>query len=262
MSENSAPAPTTPAQARARLRGALSWRSGAGTVVTTLLLAALGFVAAVQLAAPEDVLDRATRADLVEILDGLGTRAEQLEDEIARLEGTRAELIAGAGDSEAALAEAEERLGTLGVLAGTLPASGPGVEMTISDPDATVDAAAMLGVVQEFRGARAEAISVSGEPGRSVRVVASTAFVDVPAEGIAVGGVTMSAPFTITAIGDPATLLPALRIPGGAVTSIEGAGATVSLREANEVTVTALHEATEPSYARPATPEDVETDEG
>lgn len=262
MSEQPPPAPTTTAQARARLRAALSWRGGTGTVITTVLLAALGFVAAVQLASPADVLDRATRADLIQILDGLGTRAEQLEEEIARLEGTRAELVAGAGDSEAALAEAEQRLTTLGVLAGTLPATGPGIEMTVSDPDRTVDAAAMLGVVQELRGARAEAIGISGEPGRSVRVVASTAFVDVPAGGIAVGGVTLVPPFVITAIGDPATLTPALRIPGGAVTSIEGAGATVSIREANEVAVTALHESTEPSYARPATPEDLETDEG
>lgn len=256
------PAPPTTAEARARLRSALSWRSGAGTAVTTVLLAALGFLAAVQLAAPDDALGRATRADLVEILDGLNDQAGRLEEEIVRLEATRDELAAGAGDSVAALAEAEQRLDTLGILAGSVPASGPGVELTISDPDGTVDAAAMLSTVQELRGARAEALQVTDASDRAVRVVASTAFADVPAGGVAVGGVTLQPPYTIAAIGDPATLTPALRIPGGVVSSIEGSGATISIRESSDLAVDALHEPSAPSYARPATAEDIETDEG
>lgn len=252
--------PPTTAQARARLRHVFSRSPRSGTVITTVLFAAVGFVAAVQLSTPEDVLDRASRADLVQILDGLGTRGDQLEEEIARLEAARADLVAGAGDSDAALAEAEARLETLGVLAGTLAATGPGVELVISDPDGGVDASSLLSTIQELRDAGAEALQVDGEPARQVRVVASTAFTDAPTGGIIVGGVSLLPPYTVTALGDPATLSTALGIPGGAVSTIENAGASVSIRESDELAVEALHEPVEPSYARPAVPEERDGD--
>lgn len=249
---------TTPELARSRLREALSWRSGVGTVITTVLLAALGFAAAIQIAAPDDVLDRASRADLIQILDGLGTRAEALEEEVGRLEEARAELVAGAGDSEAAQAEAEARLETLGILAGTVVAVGPGVEIVVSDPDDAVDGSNMLSTIQELRDAGSEAMQVEGTPDREVRVVASTAFTDSATGEVVVGGVGMAPPFTILAIGDPATLSKALGIPGGAIATIESAGARVAVRESDEIVVDALHEASEPSYARPAVPEDAD----
>jgi len=250
---------TTPAQARARLRTTLSWRARPGTTVTTVLFVLVGFVAAVQLASPDDGLDRASRTDLVQILSSLDTRAAQLEEEVSQLEQTRAELVAGAGTSEAARAEAEARLQTLGILAGTLAAEGPGVELVVSDPAGTVDASTMLSVVQELRDARAEAVQIEGSPDRSVRVVASTAFVDVPTGGVSVGGVTLGPPYRVLAIGDPDTLGPALRIPGGAVTSLETSGASVSIRDDSVVVVDALLEPTTPSYARPAPPESSDT---
>ena len=250
---------TTPQQARQRLKETLNWRTRSGTAITTVLFVLVGFVAAVQLSSADESLDRASRTDLVQILNSLDTRAAQLEEEIARLDETRAELIAGAGSSEAAQAEAEARLETLGILAGTLPAAGPGVELTISDPGGAVDASTMLSVIQELRDAGAEALQVDGGPERSVRIVASTAFVDVPAGGVAVGGVALSPPYRVRAIGDPDTLGPALRIPGGAVTSLETTGASTSIRDDSAVTVDALHEPTTPSYARPAPPESSDT---
>lgn len=254
-------APTTPTtqEARRRLRGAFSLRSSPGQVVAAVLLAGLGFAAAVQLASPTDVLDRATRADLVQIIQGLNTRSEQLEDELSRLEQSRTELRAGAGDSEAALAEAQSRLETLSILAGTAPAQGPGVVVRVVDPDGGVDASRMLSAVQELRDAGAEAFQVEGSPDRVVRVVASTAFADLPGGGVSVGGVALAPPFTITAIGDPATLSTALGIPGGAVASMTSAGARVTVEETDAVTVDALHEPADPTYSRPATPDEVES---
>lgn len=250
---------TTPAQARARLREALSWDIGSGTVISAVLFAIVGFVAAIQIAAPDDALGQASRADLVQILNGLNTRADQLEDEVARLEEARAGLVAGAGDSEAALAEARERLDTLGVLSGEVAATGPGVRIVVSDPGRGVDAQTLLSTVQELRNARAEALQISGGQDRAVRIVASTAFVDLPTGEIAVGGVGVTSPYAIVALGDPSTLATALGIPGGALSSLEGAGARVSVTESNDLLVDALHSATEPSYARPAVPDDAES---
>lgn len=249
---------TTTAQARARLRQTLSWQTKPGTLISTVLLAVLGFAAAVQIATPDDVLDRASRADLVQILDGLGTRADQLEDEVRRLEQARADLVAGAGDSEAARAEAEDRLLTLGILAGTSPAQGPGVELVITDTDGTVDASSLLSTIQELRDAGAEALQIDGAGDRSVRVVASTAFTDAPTGGVLVGGVTLSPPYTVTAIGDSSTLATALGIPGGAVSTLESAGAGITVREETDLVVDTLHEPVEPSYARPAVPDDAD----
>jgi uncharacterized protein YlxW (UPF0749 family) len=249
--------PATTAQARRRLRQALSWRTGSGQVIVAVLLAVLGFVTAVQLATPSDVLDRASRADLVQILGGLNTRSDQLEDELARLEDARRDLAAGAGDSEAALEEAQSRLETLGILAGTVPAQGPGVLVRIADPEAAIDAATLLSTVQELRDAGAEAFQIDGSPDRSVRIVASTAFVDLPGGEVSVGGVALGRPWVIVAIGDPDTLSTALGIPGGAIASVRSAGGETAVEESADVLVDALHEASEPTYAQPADPDDL-----
>jgi uncharacterized protein YlxW (UPF0749 family) len=242
----------TPEEARARLRRALALRRGHRQVVAAVLLGMLGFTVAIQLSDATDVLDRASRADLVQILGGLTTRAEQLEAELQRLEQARTDLEAGAGDSEAALAEAQSRLDTFGILAGTLPATGPGVVVTIADPEGSVRGITMLSVVQELRDAGAEAMQVRGSPDRVVRVVASTAFADVPSGGVSVGGVALAPPYTLEVIGDPDTLQTALGIPGGALASITSSGGRVDVRQASRVVVDSLHEATAPTYARPA----------
>jgi uncharacterized protein YlxW (UPF0749 family) len=251
-----APADTpTTDEARRRLRDALSLRTGSGQLVAAALLGMLGFTVAIQLTDSTDVLERATRSDLVQILAGLDNRSEQLAAEVARLEQARADLLAGAGDSEAALAEAQSRLDTFGILAGTLPAEGPGVTMRIADPQAAVTAVSMLSAIQELRDAGAEAIQVDGANERSVRVVASTAFADEPTGGVSVGGVALTPPYLVRAIGDADTLSAALTIAGGAVPSLTSAGATVTVTSPSVVVVDALHEASDPTYARPAVPD-------
>jgi uncharacterized protein YlxW (UPF0749 family) len=250
--------PTTE-QARRRLRSALSLRTGSGQLVAAALLGVLGFVVAIQLTDSTDVLERASRSDLVQILAGLDTRSDQLTAEVTRLEQARADLVAGAGDSEAALAEAQSRLDTFGILAGTVPAEGPGVTMRIADPQGVVTAVSLLSAIQELRDAGAEALQVDGTNDRSVRVVASTAFADEPTGGVSVGGVALSQPYLVRAIGDPDTRSAALAIAGGAVPSLTSAGATVTVTSPSLVVVDALHEASEPTYARPAVPDGEES---
>jgi uncharacterized protein YlxW (UPF0749 family) len=241
----------TPADARRRLRRALSPRGGPGQLVAAGLLAVLGFTVAVQLTDSTDVLERASRSDLVQILAGLDTRADQLSAEVTRLEQARRDLEAGAGDSQAALEEAQSRLDTFGILAGSVPAQGPGVTLRIADPQAAVTAVTMLSTVQELRDAGAEAIQIDGEPGRSVRVVAPTAFADEPGGGVSVGGVALAPPYLVRAIGDPDTLAAAVAIAGGAVSSLTSVGATATVGTPSTVLVDALHEQNPPTYAAP-----------
>ncbi|HZN18651.1 MAG TPA: DUF881 domain-containing protein [Micromonosporaceae bacterium] len=226
--------------------------SAAGAVIG-LLLGLLGFTLVMQLRsnAADPELASARPEDLVRILSDLEAREERLRREISDLEESQRQLASGARGRQAALEEARRRADELGILAGTLPAQGPGLAVRFM-PGAgkPVEAAALLDAVEELRGAGAEAMQVTGADGGTVRVVASTAFVDADG-GLLVGGRRLSAPYTVTVIGDPQTMRTALNIPGGVVESIGQDGGSVILDEPGLVAVTALHEQGELRYARP-----------
>jgi uncharacterized protein YlxW (UPF0749 family) len=211
-----------------------------------VLVAALGFAIVVQLRQTEQQgLATLRQSDLVRILDDVGDRRDRLAAEASDLESQRRELTDVRTGDQAALDAARSRATTLGILAGTVAAKGPGVEVYITDPGHTVRAATLLDLVQELRDAGAEAIQIG-----AARVVASTAFTDVTG-GVAVDNLVVSAPYTVRAIGDGQTMATALEIPGGVIASMpEGAHATVATRD--EVEVTALHAMPDPAYARPA----------
>jgi uncharacterized protein YlxW (UPF0749 family) len=215
-------------------------------LLVAVLVAALGFAIVVQLRQTEQQgLASLRQSDLVRILDDVGDRRDRLAAEASDLESQRRELTDVRTGDQAALDAARRRATTLGILAGTVAAKGPGVEVYITDPRATVRAATLLDLVQELRDAGAEAIQIG-----SVRVVASTSFSDVDG-GLAVDKLLLHAPYTVRAIGDGQTMATALEIPGGVIASMpEGAHATVATRE--EVEVTALHPLTDAAYARPA----------
>ena len=180
------------------------------------------------------------------ILDDVGGRRDRLAAEASDLQAQQRALAGGATGSQAAIDAARARLDALGVLAGTVAATGPGVEVFVTDPQSTVRSAQVLDLVQELRDAGAEAIQIG-----SVRVVASTWFADA-AGGVSVDGTVLRPPYTVLAIGDSQTMATALEIPGGVVASLpDRAAATVAARE--QVEVTALHAVQAPRYARPAT---------
>lgn len=211
-----------------------------------LLVAALGFALVAQLGHNSDQgLSALRQSDLVRILDDVGDRRDRLAAEASDLRAQERELASGATGSQAAIDAARARVAALGVLAGTVAAKGPGVEVFISDPDSSVRAPQLLDLVQELRDAGAEAIQIG-----PARVVASTAFTDTSA-GVRVDGQLQRPPYTVLAIGDSQTMATALKIPGGVVASLpDQASATVAVRD--EVLVTALHAVTPPQYARPA----------
>jgi uncharacterized protein YlxW (UPF0749 family) len=250
-------APGAPAQPEPRAQRDLSARPGrrfsAAGAVIGLLLGLLGFALVVQLKAKsaDPELSAARPEDLVRILSDLEAREERLRQEIASLQETERQLASGAQGSQAALEEARRRADELGILAGTLPAEGTGLEVLFAPQSKPIRAQAILDAVEELRGAGAEAIQLSGADGAAVRVVASTAFVD-DGDGLLSGGRHLVAPFTITVIGDPQTLRTALNIPGGVVETVGRDGGTVTMREpAGGVRITALHQQGPLRYAEP-----------
>jgi uncharacterized protein YlxW (UPF0749 family) len=230
-----------------------------------VLLAGLGFAAVVQVRSTQEEgpLAAARQEDLVQILDELANRNDRLRDEVSALNQARAELTSGGDRSEAALAEARRRTQLLGVLAGTVPARGPGLLLTITDPEERITPEVLLDALEELRAAGAEAIQLEGpvdlsveatkaSAGKSVRVVASTALVEGKEGGVLVDGVQLYAPYRFVVVGDAGTLASAVVIPGGVVDNVEQRGGTALVEQQEDVRVGALRALEAPRYARPA----------
>lgn len=237
---------------RARLRSAMTPRATRAQLVAALLLGVLGFAAAVQVRANQDAgLSGLRQTDLVRILDDVSERAARLQAEARELQATRDRVSGGSEGTAAALEEARNRARVLGILAGTLPATGPGIELTISDPEGKVGSDVLIDALQELRDAGAEAIEISTVGGPAVRVVASTALVDVDG-GVAVDGTALASPYRFLVIGESRTLASALDIPGGVLDVLAQRGAQGVVSQRDTVAITSLRATPSPRYARPA----------
>jgi len=240
--------PDSPEQQRrnwARLAAALRPRATLTQVIVGLLCLLLGLSIVMQVRQhDEDSLASASQEELVRLLDESGRHVAGLEAENAELDRTLEALQSGHDDDVAAQNAAQERLTDLEILAGTSPARGRGVSITISDPAGSVRAPTMLGVIQELRNAGAEVIQV-GE----VRVVASSSVTALPAGGVAVDGQEVPSPMVVLAIGDPSVMEPALKIPGGAADSVAADGGAFTVTTQEEVRIDAVAELAEPEHS-------------
>lgn len=238
-----------------RLLKAVRRRPDLGHVAVAALVGLLGFAAVLQVRGDEDdTLSNARRDELLQILDGLTRQGDRLEEQVAELETSKRDLVSGADTEQAALEQAQDRARQLGILAGTEPALGPGIVVTINDPDYDVRAATILSAVQELRDSGAEAIQIEGQTsGQAVRVVASSFFLDDDdGEGIVVSDVELDPPYSIAAIGDAPTLSEAMEFPQGVISKVENDGGEAHVTPYGELAVDVLHEQTAPEYARPA----------
>lgn len=215
-------------------------------LIVALLLFVLGLGLAIQVRSTSEnsALRGARQEDLVRILDELDDRSKRLEDEKQNLESQRTELENSSDQAEEARKQTRQKARQLGVLAGTVGAQGPGIELTITDPGGSVEADMLLDAVQELRAAGAEAIEVN-----NVRVVANTYFSDSPG-GVRVDGHKISPPYRFQVIGKPKDLEPALNIPGGVVQTLRKEQANAAVKPSERIVVNALRSAKRPDYAR------------
>ncbi|MFI0481249.1 DUF881 domain-containing protein [Actinomadura sp. 9N215] len=210
-------------------------RVSVGQLIVGLLCLVLGFAAVAQIQSNErDTTFATARQDeLVGILSDLGQRSERLRGDLRELEDTKAQLERDA-EGGTALEEARKRATTYGLLAGTLPAEGPGIELLIGDPGRGVKALNLLDALQELRDAGAEVVQVN-----DVRAGVDTYFLD-SRDGVQADGRPLAAPYRFLAIGDPHTMTTALNIPGGLVKTLRGTGATVSITPRAKIAVDAI----------------------
>jgi uncharacterized protein YlxW (UPF0749 family) len=212
-----------------------------------VLIGALAFAMTTQIA-QDDATDYTSvrGVELVELLKSIDAANERLATQIDELTETRDDLLSSTRRTEGAEKEARERSEQLAILAGSAGASGPGVEVTIDDPDEAVSANHLLDAVQELRDAGAEAIVING----TARVVAQTYFLD-DERAVVIGGREVQRPFVIEAIGDPDTMSEAVKFRGGLIDRVANVGGEATVVERDKVTITALADVDSPEYARP-----------
>lgn len=247
--EKATPAGAGPANqepAPERATGRTSHRR-AGALIG-ILAALLGFAIAVQVHSnsSQDSLASAREDDLVGIVANQNELAERRRDQIADLQRVQQQLQASGNNDGVAQQQAESETQALGVLLGTVPATGPGVTVTISDPRSGLKAEDLLDVIEELRGAGAEAIQFG-----PVRVGTSTNFVDAD-DGIHVDSTLLTAPYVVQAIGDPKTIDTALNIPGGVAATARAAGGDAVIVQRPQLTISVTRAVPSPKYAAPS----------
>jgi uncharacterized protein YlxW (UPF0749 family) len=239
--------PETPASGRSRRLRALS-RPSRSQLVVGVLLALVGFAAIVQVRATEvdDTYAGLREQDLIDVLNGLAGTTQRAEAEIERLEEARQDLRTDSRRVGTALEEAQTQADALAILAGTVPVTGPGVRVTITETDQAVRVQDMIDLVQELRTSNAEAMQLNGK----VRLVAQSAF-SAGTGGLVVDGELLGPPYVLDAIGAPDTLAGAISIARGVVSELEADGAVVDIQELQSIDIESVREPAQSEYATP-----------
>jgi uncharacterized protein YlxW (UPF0749 family) len=221
----------------------------AGRVVVALVAAIVGFLLVGQARGQQRFSQRLqaeSEGDLTRILASLNATADQQNDEIATLKLQLQALKDSSQRSTAADRAAEKQLSDLQVLAGTVAVHGPGVVITIADPDDSLAYDALIDVVEELRDAGAEAIAVNQ------RRIGATASFGESGGDLTLDGSALQTPYVVAAIGQASTLESGLQIPGGAIDVLSAArGVKVDVVRQADVQLPALERSPSYKVARP-----------
>lgn len=192
--------------------------------------------------------------------------AQALEEEIRTLRQqiTDLENALATGTKQAQVLN--ESLQQAKLLAGLVDVEGPGIELILKDSEKKVSPNGvdslltdlyiihdydLLRVVNELRQSGAEAISINGQ-----RIISTTGIRCV-GPVVFINDVKMASPFVIHAIGDPQTLIGALRTPGGVLSDIlEADPKMVSLKAMDIVRIPAYTGSTQFRFAQPVKSEE------
>ena len=219
--------------------------------LAALLCLLLGIAIATQVRQTRsgDTLQNARPADLLVLLDSLQKREATLNAEVADLRRTLSAMQSSGTSDQVAIQNAQARLAALSILIGTVAATGPGVRITIDDPGPGVSPETMLDVINELRAAGAETMEIAA--GSQVVRVGVDSWVTGTPGALVVDTLTLQPPYSLVAIGDPATLAAAMSIPGGAVDSVGRVGGSMKVEQSDSLDVTALRQPKPRQYAQP-----------
>ena len=245
----SAGEPARPDGATSDRRSPARRRDPLASALIGVLTLLLGFAFAVQVRATDtpQQLEGAREEDLVRILDELSDSEERLRAQIADQREAIEQLSSSDSREAAAIEEAQDLAESIGILNGTVAATGPGITLSIRDPADEVQVADLLDAIQELRGAGAETMQID-----DVRVGVSTAVTGDPGR-LMIDGRPITAPYEFLVIGSPQDMATAMSIPGGVVQQVNNSGGSVEITQLEEVVVDALRPLDTPQYASPQT---------
>jgi uncharacterized protein YlxW (UPF0749 family) len=158
--------------------------------------------------------------DLTVFVANLNAGLDQRRQEIASLERDLSTLSANQDRGVVSLGQVRDELASIRAYAGLDPVDGPGVTVTVDGP---IDGPTVEDLINELRGAGAEAIAVDG-----IRFVAGSVVTGGPGE-VVVEGATLDEPFEVSAIGGAETLTGTLTRSGGIVAQVAATSPDVSL---------------------------------
>lgn len=242
-------APSHAAPTRPWLKDFLRPSKGQAIAAAVLFVTALMVTWTVRSQDPQPEFAQARQEDLVQLLDTVTSQNRALETELRELQSNRDELLSGADKAESAREDARRRLEQLQILAGTIPAHGPGIRIEISAEAGKITPELMLNAVDELRDAGAEVIEIND----TLRIVVDTAFTVADDGALQADGQTLTLPLTLEIIGDPVTLEAGARFRGGLVSQVEGprVGGTVQITQLDEVRIESVVEPRRNEFARP-----------
>lgn len=217
-------------------------------VVVAVLLAVLGFAGVTQVRSNDrdNTYSGQREQDLIDRLNALAGTSQRSQNEINRLEATRSDLQDSSNSRQAALEQAQKDSATLSILAGLVKAAGPGLRVTIDDPEGSVDVDTILDTIEELRTAGAESIEFNDQ----VRVIAQTSF-DSGVGGMLIDGTLIEAPYVIDVIGDPHALETGLTFFLGPQDDIEDEGGTLTMEESDDIRIDTVRPPVRPNFAHP-----------
>jgi uncharacterized protein YlxW (UPF0749 family) len=196
------------------------------SLLIAVLCALLGLGYVTQLKNTTSIYETMSEEELTRLISETSTQVQSLQRRKTELSGQLNTLQAAANKQQEAQRIAKQNEQTSGLLSGRLPATGKGVVITIDKGSKErVDASTMFQLLEELRNAGVEVMELN-----DVRIVTST-YIDDTKNGLTCDGRSISAPYTLKAIGDPQNLQNAVTIAGGV-------GSRLKVKFGAEVTVT------------------------
>lgn len=241
------------------MRISLSGRAVGLQMLAAIILLGLGFIfvvqlrAARQITAQPEVPTRNVYA-LATLLRQEREARAQTEAKLGELQRRQAEFERAATEGRTLTAALSRELDGLRLLVGLRAMRGPGVVVRVADakiqPSGSTPIVVtyqdLVSVVNELWAAGSEAVAVNNQ-----RVTATTGFGQVGGT-VVINLQRLSGPFTITALGDPATLEGALNIRGGLVDGLRALGLGITIERRADLSVPAYRGVQKFEHARPA----------
>ncbi|MBC7327137.1 DUF881 domain-containing protein [bacterium] len=186
------------------------------------------------------VLPTTNPRELSTLFKDLQETNKKLREEIKVLRNQLTDYEQKLASGKGAIQALNEQLQSLKILSGLTAVMGPGVVVTVADsgykapiPELQnlyiVHDDDLLHIVNELKGAGAEAIAINGQRLSFFSVIRCVGNV------IQVNETPIASPYKIEAIGDPEVLESGLKIPGGILDALTNAGLKVSIKKVEQI---------------------------